>query len=65
MAGSRPLAAVCASALLEVSDWALFETAKVSPDGRAVLWRIGDKIVELSADVLWRMAHPEEHSNGA
>jgi hypothetical protein len=39
-------------------DWALFETAKVSPDGRAALWRIGDKDLELSADRLLQMAHP-------
>jgi hypothetical protein len=43
-------------------DRALFETAKVSPDGRAVLWRIGDKIVDLSADVLWQIAHPENRT---
>jgi hypothetical protein len=37
-------------------DWVLFVTAEVGPNGRAVLWRIGDKIVELSADTLWPMA---------
>jgi hypothetical protein len=37
-------------------DPALFGKAEVGPNGRAVIWRVGEKIIELSADALWRMA---------
>jgi hypothetical protein len=38
-------------------DQALFGTAEIGPNRRAVLWRIGDRIIELSAEDLWQMAH--------
>jgi hypothetical protein len=30
-----------------------------------MIWRVGDDIVDLDADTLWLMAHPEEHSDSA
>jgi hypothetical protein len=34
-------------------------TVEVAPDGRTIFWRIGEEIVDLCADALWLMAHPE------
>ena len=38
-------------------DQALFGTAEIGPNRRAVLWRISDRVIELSADDLWQMVH--------
>jgi len=43
-----------------------FGTAEVDARGRTVFWRINEKdVVDLCADALWLMAHPEELSTNA
>jgi Protein of unknown function (DUF2442) len=37
-----------------------FEAVEVGPHGRSLLWRIGDDVVDLCADALWLMVHPED-----
>jgi hypothetical protein len=37
-----------------------FAAVEVGPRGRTLVWRVGDDIVDLCADALWLMAHPEE-----
>jgi hypothetical protein len=46
----------------------VFAQAQVGPRGRTLIWRLGkneDDVVDLCADALWRMAHPEERSAAA
>ena len=40
-------------------DPKVFEAVEVEPDGRTLLWHIGEDVVDLCADALWLMAHPE------
>jgi hypothetical protein len=68
--GSVPV--VDLSALLEqggvfepLRDPKRFEAAEIGPRGRTLIWRIGkgeDDVVDLCADALWLMAHPNERS---
>jgi hypothetical protein len=37
-----------------------FAAVEVGPRGRTLVWRVGDDIVDLCADALWLIAHPEE-----
>jgi hypothetical protein len=37
-----------------------FEMVEVGPRGRTILWHVDDDVVDLCADALWLMAHPEE-----
>jgi hypothetical protein len=42
-----------------------FAAAAVTPDGRSLYWRTGegeDDVVDLCADALWLMAHPEDRA---
>ena len=42
-----------------------FATVQVADDGRSILWRTGpavEDIVDLCADALWLMAHPEDRA---
>jgi hypothetical protein len=42
-----------------------FATVRVADDGRSIFWRTGpgfDDIVDLCADALWLMAHPEDRA---
>jgi hypothetical protein len=39
-------------------DPKVFEAAEVEPDGRTLLWHVGEDVVDLCADALWLMAHP-------
>lgn len=42
-----------------------FATVEVADDGRSILWRTGpavEDIVDLCADALWLMAHPEDRA---
>ena len=46
-------------------DIARFATVEVGPRGRTILWRLPtaageEEIVDLCADALWLMAHPEQ-----
>jgi hypothetical protein len=43
-------------------DPARFAAVEVGPRGRTLVWRIGDEIVDLCADALWLMAHPEDRA---
>jgi hypothetical protein len=43
-----------------LSDPALFSAVEVDDDGRSLFWRVGEDIVDLCADALWLMAHPED-----
>jgi hypothetical protein len=46
-------------------DRKLFANVHVSDDGRSIFWRTGpgvDDIVDLCADALWLIAHPEERA---
>jgi len=43
-----------------------FMSVEIGPGGRTLFWRIGegeDDIVDLCADALWLMAHPEESAS--
>jgi Protein of unknown function (DUF2442) len=40
---------------------ARFAAVEVEEDGRALLWRVGEEVVDLCADALWLMAHPEDN----
>jgi Protein of unknown function (DUF2442) len=31
---------------------------EVGPQGRSLVWRVGEDVIELGADALWSMAHP-------
>jgi Protein of unknown function (DUF2442) len=37
-----------------------FAAVEVGPRGRTLVWRVGEDVVDLCADALWLMAHPEE-----
>ena len=38
-----------------------FHAAEIGPHGRTLVWRLGeDDIVDLCADALWLMVHPED-----
>jgi hypothetical protein len=37
-----------------------FAAVEVGPRGRTLEWRVGEDIIDLCADALWLMAHPEE-----
>jgi hypothetical protein len=39
---------------------ARFAAVEIGPRGRTLEWRIGENIVDLCADALWLMVHPEE-----
>jgi hypothetical protein len=39
---------------------ARFAAVEVGSRGRTIFWRVGEDIVDLCADALWLMAHPEE-----
>ena len=43
-------------------DPARFASVEIGPGGRTLLWRIGEDVVDLCADALWLMAHPEDLS---
>jgi|SRR6516162_1153079 hypothetical protein len=52
----------------KLRDPARFAAVEIEPGGRAIFWRLGegeDDIIDLCADALWLMAHPEEHSAAA
>jgi hypothetical protein len=36
-----------------------FSAVEIGPSGRTLLWRIGKDEVDLCADALWLMAHPD------
>jgi hypothetical protein len=40
-------------------DPACFAAVEIGPRGRTLLWRIGEDVVDLCADALWLMAHPD------
>jgi hypothetical protein len=40
-------------------DPARFATVEIGPRGRTLLWRVGEDVVDLCADALWLMAHPD------
>jgi len=46
-------------------DPAVFARVQIGPRGRTLIWRIDDDVVDLCADALWLMAHPEERSAAA
>ena len=41
-------------------DPRLFNTVEIGPHGRTIFWRVDDEIVDLCADALWLMVHPED-----
>jgi hypothetical protein len=44
-------------------DPAIFDRVQIGPHGRTLVWKVGkgeDDIVDLCADALWLMAHPEQ-----
>jgi hypothetical protein len=41
-------------------QWARFAAVQVGPRGRTLEWRVGEDVIDLCADALWLMAHPEE-----
>jgi hypothetical protein len=41
-------------------DFNRFAAVEVGPHGRSLLWRVGDDVVDLCADALWLMVHPED-----
>ncbi len=44
-------------------DRSRFATVRVADDGRSILWQTGpavEDVVDLCADALWLMAHPED-----
>jgi Protein of unknown function (DUF2442) len=46
-------------------DGKQFAQVQVADDGRSIFWRTGpgvDDIVDLCADALWLMAHPEDRA---
>jgi hypothetical protein len=46
-------------------DPQVFLSVKIGPRGRTLVWRVGDgddDVVDLCADALWLMAHPDESS---
>lgn len=49
-------------------DPAVFASVEIGPRGRTLIWKVGegeDDVVDLCADALWLMAHPEERSAAA
>lgn len=36
-----------------------FAAVEVGPRGRTLLWHVGEDVVDLCADALWLMAHPD------
>jgi Protein of unknown function (DUF2442) len=36
----------------------LFMAVEIGPRGRSVVWHVGENVVDLCADSLWLMAHP-------
>jgi hypothetical protein len=46
-------------------DFERFAAVEVGPRGRTLLWRVGDDDVDLCADALWLMAHPEDRPAAA
>jgi hypothetical protein len=46
-------------------DPGLFAAVEVAADGRTIFWRLGEDVVDLCADALWLMAHPEEPPDAA
>jgi hypothetical protein len=45
-------------------DPAIFQRMKIGPNGRALVWHVGDDVVDLGADALWLMAHPDQATPG-
>ena len=43
-------------------DPAIFAGVELGPDGRTVLWHVGEDVVDLDADALWLMAHPGDRA---
>jgi Protein of unknown function (DUF2442) len=43
-------------------DQQRFNMVKVGPHGRTILWHVDDDVVDLCADALWMMVHPEDAS---
>lgn len=43
-------------------DPAHFAAVEIGPWGRTLLWRGGADEVDLCADALWLMAHPDQHA---
>ena len=38
----------------------LFASVQVEPGGRAILWYVNGDVIDLGADTLWLMVHPED-----
>jgi hypothetical protein len=36
-----------------------FMAVEIAPRGRSLVWHVGEDVVDLSADALWQMAHPD------
>jgi hypothetical protein len=36
-----------------------FAAVEVGPRGRTLVWHVGEDVVDLCADALWLMAHPD------
>ena len=36
-----------------------FQAVQVGPRGRTLVWRVGENVVDLCADAMWLMAHPD------
>ena len=43
-------------------DFGYFASVEIGPRGRSLLWRIGEDVVDLCADALWLMAHPQDRA---
>jgi hypothetical protein len=39
-----------------------FAAVEIGPRGRTLMWRVGADEVDLCADALWLMAHPDQHA---
>jgi hypothetical protein len=46
-------------------DFTQFAAVEVGPRGRTLLWHVGDDVVDLCADALWLMVHPEDRPAAA
>jgi hypothetical protein len=42
-----------------------FAVVEIGPRGRTLLWQVGANEVDLCADALWLMAHPDRHAAAA
>jgi hypothetical protein len=46
-------------------DAALFAAVEIGVGGHMIFWRLAEDIIELSADTLWLMTHPEDRPDTA